>query len=99
MLMDRAVETLDHFPSIVQCEEIAKDLGFKHASGWKYFEVDDCLVCGGAGWHWVKRPDDGEGVVACDDCRAGKNMQQAPKGTISWTMKQSPGAIYTKPGR
>lgn len=80
---------------------IARELNYSTNSGssWKHFEVSDCLRCGGGGWHYVHRPQGGEAVVACDDCRAGKNLQVAPKGIISWTIAMCPpGTTYSRPG-
>lgn len=99
ILMDRATQTLDHFPSISQIEEIAKELDIKHIAKWRYKAVSDCLTCGGPGWHWVTRIDGVECPVACDDCEAGKNMQMGPKGTITWTQKQCPHCSYSRPGK
>lgn len=84
---------LDHFRAS------AKEMNVLTANQWKYFEVDDCLTCGGCGWHWMQRKDGVESVAACDDCRSGKNMQAGPKGTMTITMKQVPGCTYLKPGR
>jgi hypothetical protein len=97
--MQTAQETLDHFPSIAQLEQLAKEKGFLQTSGWKYFTVPDCMACGGVGWHYVFRMDKQEAVVACDDCGAGRNHQKGPKGTITFTMKQIPGCQYSRPGR
>lgn len=82
-------------------KRIASELNFEHrrADSWKYLEAQDCLWCGGCGWHYVQRSDGAETVCACDDCRAGKNLQGGPKGTITWTMKQCKGATYSRPGR
>ncbi len=79
-------------------KEIGKRLQVKSAPSWKYFEVDDCMTCGGVGWHYACRPDGAEGIVACDDCRAGKNMQIAPRPHIAHTLKQTE-AVYSRPGR
>lgn len=79
-------------------KEIGKRLQITSTSNWKYFEVDDCLACGGVGWHYAVRPHGGEGIVACDDCRAGKNMQIAPRPHVSHTLKQT-NATYSRPGR
>jgi hypothetical protein len=99
-MLERAVTTLEHFPSIAQLENIAVELGISSRTGWKYLEVADCLCCGGPGWHYVKTPKGSEAVVACDDCRAGKNLQQAPQGAIKHTLKSSePGTQYSRPGR
>lgn len=96
--MQKAIQTLDYFPSISQLEDIARDLGIVHQSGWKYTQVADCLACGGCGWHWVRRIDGGEAPVACDSCAAGKNMQKGPKGTITHTMRECVGVTYLAPG-
>tara|TARA_R110000868_G_scaffold62962_2_gene189932 strand:- start:1070 stop:1456 length:387 start_codon:yes stop_codon:yes gene_type:complete len=97
MLLE-AVKTLDHFPSIAECEQLAKEQGFHAVNGWKYFEESGCRTCGGPGWHWVLRLDRGVAVLACDDCRAGKNQQRAPKPAITHTMKQCPQMIWLCPG-
>lgn len=97
--MNKAVEKLDHFPSISQLEEIAQELGIRHGSGWKYLEVADCLHCGGCGWHWAKDKEARRGVLACDFCEAGKNLQKGPKGQITHTLKQCNNVTYDGPGR
>lgn len=66
---------------------------------WRYFEVSDCLTCGGCGWYFIKRIDGGSGIVACDDCAAGKNMQIAPKPHINFTIQRIHGAVYDRAGR
>jgi hypothetical protein len=96
--MQRAVETLDHFPSIAQVEAIASELGETLNSGWKYLESPDCLRCGGPGWHWALDLEGRRGPVACDSCRAGKNLQRGPNGTLTRTLKQS-GGHYDEPGQ
>jgi hypothetical protein len=74
-------------------------LGEVKFGDWKYFEVADCMKCGGVGWHKIYRADGAESIVACDYCEAGKNMQVAPAPHISWTMAQCRGATYAGPGR
>jgi len=93
-ILRRAVETIEHFPSIAQMETLAAELGFSAKSNWNYFDQPNCFNCGGGGWHYVWRKNGGSGVVACDDCRAGKNLQNAPKGIIKHTMKQVDGCIF-----
>ena len=80
---------------------IASEIGINAAlrSSWQYFEVSDCLTCGGVGWYYIKRADGGSGIVACDDCRAGKNMQIAPKPHINFTIKKVQGAVYDRAGK
>lgn len=97
--MRNAIDTMDHFPSIAELAGISEKLGLAHSHRWKYFEVDDCFTCGGTGWHFAFRKDGPECIVACDDCRAGKNMQAAPKPHINIAMKNILGATYSRPGR
>jgi len=93
-ILRRAVETMEHFPSIAQMETLAQELGFSAETSWKYFEEESCFNCGGRGWHYVLRSDGGMGVVACDDCRAGKNLQRSPKGNIKHTLAQTPNCTF-----
>lgn len=79
-------------------KEIAKSLGVKFKSVWSYFEVDSCRTCGGVGWHYAFR-DGKEGIVACDSCASGKNLQLAPKPHINFTLRDCIGAVYSRPGR
>ena len=98
-ILHDASSTVDHFPSIAETEKIATKLNFVGENSWKYFDGPDCFVCGGPGWHYVLRKDGGYGVVACDDCSAGKNLQIGPKGNIKHTAKQCGEVAYHMPGR
>jgi hypothetical protein len=101
IILNHAVENLDAFPSIAQLSEISGKVAHKRQN-WKYFTVEDCMRCGGVGYHWVTQQHPGElkktGIVACDDCRAGKNMQIAPKPHIIHTMRQCSNVEYLGPG-
>ena len=66
---------------------------------WQYFDLSDCMTCGGAGFYYVKLQNGGTGVVCCDECAAGKNMQIAPKPHINFTIKNVRGAVYDRPGK
>ena len=80
---------------------IASEIGVNAAltSAWRYLEVSDCLTCGGAGWYYITRLDGGSGIVACNDCPAGKNMQSAPRPHVNFTIQKVQGAVYDRPGR
>jgi len=80
--------------------QIADSLGLesKRKDAWTYFEVDDCLRCSGCGWFWIRRIDGGRSTRCCSDCMAGKNLQQAPKGTIK-EFKIPLGWAYDGPGK
>lgn len=56
------------------------------------------MTCGGVGWYYIQGPMHREATRACDDCRAGKNLQIGPKNVI--TDKKVPeNWSYSKPGR
>lgn len=81
---------------------LAREMRIITGSGtmWRHFEVDDCMRCGGGGWHFVHTPKGGEGVVACDHCKAGKNLQAGPRGIVTHTLAQCPtGTSYSRPGQ
>jgi len=82
-------------------KKLAEDIGInaRRTPSWKYLEVQDCMRCGGIGWHFIYMVQGGEGVAACADCLAGKNLQVAPRPHISFTQAQCPGATYSRPGR
>jgi hypothetical protein len=82
-----------------EIRQIAINLGMKQgASTWHYFEIDDCLTCGGCGYYFIAGPGCREAPVACDDCRAGKNLQIAPKGVIRSKVVPQ-GWAYLRPGK
>lgn len=82
-ILEKACETLEHFPSLSQLHDIASQLGFTQQSGWKHLEIAHCTRCGGCGWFFIDGPEERVATRACDDCEAGKNLQAAPKGFIS----------------
>lgn len=74
--------------------------GVKYSSSWKYVEVADCLHCGGCGWYWAIRGNGAQVVVICEDCAAGKNLLNGPKGTHKAVLKEFPiNTAWLKPGR
>lgn len=98
-MLHRAVETLDHFPSIAQLEEIAREMNMANETRWhhKTGSEDSCRLCHGCGWVYAWQESQRcEVVVACDDCPAGKNLQIAPDPYVS--IKLQPGLVYLKPG-
>lgn len=82
-LLEKACETLEHFPSISQIHDIASQLGFSQNATWKHLEIADCTRCGGCGWFFISGPEQRLATRACDECEAGKTLQRAPKGIIS----------------
>jgi len=97
-ILEKACETLEHFPSLSQIHDIASQLGFSQQSTWKHLEIDDCTRCGGGGWFFIDGPDQRLATRACDECEAGKNLQAAPKGVIS-DRNIPDGWSYARPGR
>jgi len=79
--------------------QIADALGLEavRRDSWKYVRVDDCLRCNGCGFFFIKCMDGRIAPRCCNDCFAGRNLQQAPKGTVKeW--KIPPGWSYFEPG-
>jgi len=78
---------------------IADSLGLeaKRLDSWKYITVEDCLRCNGVGFFWIKCIDGRKATRCCNDCFAGRNLLQAPKGTIKETRIPS-GWSYFEPG-
>jgi hypothetical protein len=98
-MLQRAVETLDHFPAIAQLEKIALELDVTGAQKWAYEQasIASCSQCEGCGYVWVFNPQQGfEGIVCCDDCPTGKNLQIAPEKTR--INKRLPQHVYIAPG-
>lgn len=79
--------------------EIADSLGLEavRKNSWKYVTVDDCLRCGGCGYFWIECIDGRIATRCCNDCFAGRNLQQAPRPTIT-LVKIPPGWHYVGPG-
>lgn len=97
-ILEKACETLEHFPAISQIHDIASQLGFTQESGWKLIQNADCTRCGGCGWFYIDGPEKRVATRVCDECEAGKNLQRAPKGTI--TEHRIPeGWTYAKAGQ
>lgn len=83
-----------------ELRQISANLGFTHAakSAWRYFDVEDCMTCGGVGWYHIQGPQYHEATRACDDCPAGKNLQIGPANLVR--DKHIPtGWAYKAPGR
>jgi hypothetical protein len=77
MVMNRALSTLDHFPSINQIAEICEYLQSNKSLGHSKKPVVNCVTCGGRGYLVCVNPEDQSRMyAACDDCEAGKYESQ-----------------------
>ncbi len=74
MIFVKAVETLDHFPSIAELGAIATKIGIYPESGVNIPEENkDCFGCGGTGYVFVLSNDDRhESIASCERCERGR---------------------------
>ena len=73
-IFTQASRDLDHFPSIAQVMEIARQLEVG-GSKWRYAPNNFCRTCGGAGFFIVENPHtNARSAAACVVCQTGKSL-------------------------